>query len=127
MLKLKFWREEEAVEEVAKKREAPMIGDSMPEAKVEVAVEVPTNAPAVKGLYVRALFKVTDEPKATAPPPESPEPAVTVTEELTKLLLVITPEEPIEIPPESESEVPWPLVKEKFWREEVAVEEVAMR
>ena len=46
----KFWREEEAVVEVAKILLVPMIGDSSPEAKVLVAVPVATNAPAVNGL-----------------------------------------------------------------------------
>ena len=49
-MKEKFWSEEEAVVEVAKNLPAPMSGDSIPEAKVEVAVPVATNAPAVNGL-----------------------------------------------------------------------------
>ena len=49
-MKERFWREEEAVVEVAKNLPEPMIGDSIPDAKVEVAVEVATNAPAVNGL-----------------------------------------------------------------------------
>jgi hypothetical protein len=53
-----------------------------------------------------------------------------VTEELARLVLVITPafsREPIERPPESERDVPCPLVKPKFWRVEEAVVEVATR
>jgi hypothetical protein len=67
-------------------------------------------------------------PKDTTPPPPRPEPAVTVTEEFWRLVLVMTPavvSEPIERPPESESVVPCPFVKPKFWRVELAVVEVA--
>ncbi len=98
-------RVEEAVVEVAKSLEKPAMVASRPEAMVEVAVEVPTNAPAVNGLYDKALKSVTVEPRATEPPPPRPEPAVTVRAELTRLALVMTEaveREPMERPPESE-------------------------
>ena len=90
-MKEKFCNEEEAVVEVAKSREAPMMLASRPVAKVEVAVEVATNAPAVNGRYDRALLRVMVPPSETAPPPESPEPAVTVTEEFWRKAFVIEP------------------------------------
>ena len=48
-MKEKFCSDEEAVVEVAKMREVPIIGDSRPPEKVEVAVDVPTMYPAVRG------------------------------------------------------------------------------
>ena len=128
MVKEKFWKVEEAVVEVAKNLPDPMIGDSKPEAKVEVAVEVETSAPTVNGLKERALKSVTVEPSATAPPPPSPEPAVTVTEELARLVLVITPaveRDPMESAPERERLLPCPAVKLKFCKLLEAVVEVA--
>lgn len=98
-----------AVVEVAKNLEAPIIGDSSPEANVEVAVDVATKAPAVKGLYVRALTIETELPKATVPPPPMPRPALTVTDEFAKLVFVMTAglvSDPIDKPPESERAVP---------------------
>ena len=50
--------------------------------------------------------------------------------ELTRFWLVMMPEpvRPAKLMlPESESEVPWALANERFWRDEEAVVEVAVR
>ena len=64
-----------------------------------------------------AAFKVTDEPSETAPPPVKPVPAVTVTDELTKLELVTTEAGRVTDPPFTrsppESTVPDVTVKDE--------------
>jgi hypothetical protein len=50
-----------------------------------------------------------EPPRATAPPPDRPDPAVTVTEELARLAFVMTPafrREPIDRPPDRERLLP---------------------
>ena len=76
----------------------------------------------------RARLRVPEPPREMEPPPERPEPAVTVREEFCRLVLETTPVPvmPAKLMlPERESEVPWALVKEKFWSEDEAVVEVA--
>ena len=122
-----------AVVEVAKKNFAPIKGDSRPEAKVEVALEVATNAPAVKGSYFKALLKV---PEVVMVPPCNPVPAVM---EVTVPPLLVTRQEPLTTtqPPERTRPLAKVLEAVPVWfraktfkppaKEEVAVEEVALK
>ena len=85
---------------------------------------------AVPKVRFELRLTVAEPPRAIEPPPFNWLPAVTVSDALARLALVITEalvSDAIERPPESESEVPCPLVKPKLVRVDDAVVEVASK
>ena len=82
---------EEAVVEVAKRRAAPRMGVSTPEAKVEVAVEVAVREPTESGAKESARLYEPVPPSAVAPEPVILEPEPKVILELASVAFEMEP------------------------------------